>query len=375
MWKELCGDLLALPKKGVRSSKIQYSTATASPWNWAMQWTTTAALGFIPVPFETGLEIESGSKWDFVPSFSHKTKAVWFLGCTGGFLSHRQLCGNVHLQTGQRRGRDLGINDIGASGWVYTWDLCGVGNSEVWIRWPKLPKMWGCGLLSFCNTKCSQWRMKGVFSAKTLWAGDGLTVPTQSHSLRQGHPWPNPCNPTQGVTIHIPKRKIRPWRKRPSQVKGPSLPQSSWNRENSHQEEPMRSFLWEISLKGPASHFPLHPQPLTLLSCKGIGCPLLMNPRNPFPAAKPPFSTLPPTQRLEFSCSSVLRSAQKQQSLKSFCFQTLHPLLQLQSRNQCGAWRFCNTSWLLIVYSEIHKCWCFRDYWHNLAIPKLDKNS
>lgn len=163
--------------------------------------------------------------------------------------------------------------------------------------------------------------------------GTPLSKSLQSHT-RCHHPHPKKKNKTLKKKTFPSQGSLSP----PELLEQEKLPSGGTCEELSLGEH------WEISLKGPASHFPLHPQPLTLLSCKGIGCPLLMNPRNPFSAAKPPFSTLPPTQRLEFSCSSVLRSAQKQQSLKSFCFQTLHPLLQLQSRNQCGAWRFCNTS-------------------------------
>lgn len=101
--------------------------------------------------------------------------------------------------------------------------------------------------------------------------------------------------------------------------------------------------------------------------------PSLWIPEIQFHHPTPVFHTDSHTEIRVFSCSSVLRSAQKQQPLKFFRFQTLLLLLQFQRRNQCGAWGSCNKSWLLIMYCEIHKCWCFRDYWHNLAIPKLDK--
>lgn len=186
-------------------------------------------------------------------------------------------------------------------------------------------------------------------------------------SPRQVHPCPNPCNPTQDTTIHILKRQISLWwkglPKRAFQIF--LSPQSSWDRRTPTRKEPMRSFLCgkptlEISLKGLASHSPFHPQPSTLLACKGIGCPLLLNPRNPFPAPKLQFSPLAPTQRSVFSCSSVLWSVQKQQSLKSFCFQTLQQLLQLQSRSRCGDWRSWNKSWLIMMYFKIYICWWFQ---------------
>lgn len=181
VWKDLCGDPLVLPKKEKEAAKPNIPTAAGTPWKRGMQRTTTA-LGFIPVPFETGLETESGNLF---PHFHTKEKPsdFWAAKESQGLW---WKCASSAI--------NLVINYKGAK------ELCGEGYSEVWIRWPKLTKMWTYGILSLLPSALNE-EWKGLSLQRPGWWVMGSLSPH-----RQVHPAQIPANPPRYQHPHPEKK-------------------------------------------------------------------------------------------------------------------------------------------------------------------------
>lgn len=204
-----------------------------------MQCTTIAAFGSLPVLFETqALKQKADPNSTLFPHFSNKTnqkpscfsaanKASLVTVSFGAVLpADRWKCSFLE-KPNERETFVKYWHSNGASGWVYTWDLCEVGNSEDQIRWPKWTRCGSVGtwLSSIQSVDKEEWK---EFTLQRSWElvavlPGSRTVPCHPQDCANPCNFPPKMSPSTSWGRDLSEQEHKPLKKSASQVRGLSL--------------------------------------------------------------------------------------------------------------------------------------------------------